>query len=205
MQYGRRLFGLVVLGACIACGIVGPVAAAPTLMVQATRRDATGAVVFAPTITDRQGVLQPPIAVPGEYLVVTGAGFPPNAPITASFNDGMKTVPLTYQDLTSSVTTPQQLPFTDAMGTISGAAFLVPPAAQIAARQGTIAVSTAGTVSGAIVNVDLPDLNATRGDKLIVGAALAFYVVVGMIFVRLLRSLPTYPASLGGTTAGTSR
>jgi len=195
MRYWQQGCGLLVCAMCIAFGLVVPVAAAPTLVVQATRRDTTGAVVFAPTITDRQGVLQPPIAVPGEYLVVTGAGFPPNAPITASFNDGVKTIPLTYQDLTASVTTPQQPPLTDAMGAISGAAFQVPPAAQIAGKQGTVAVSVAGIVSGAIVNVDLPDPNATMGDKLVVGAALAFYVVIVVIFVRLLRGLPTYPVA----------
>ncbi len=202
MRYWKRLFGLVVLGMCITSGVVVPVAAAPTLVIQATRRDATGAVVFAPAITDRQGVLQPPIAVPGEYLVVTGAGFPPNAPITASFNDGTKTLPLTYQDLTTSVTTPQQPPLTDAMGGIGGAAFQVPPAAQITGKQGTVAVAVAGIVSGAIVNVDLPDANATRGDKLVVGTALAFYVMIALIFVRLLRGLPTYPV---GTAARVSR
>jgi len=193
MRYWQRLFGLLVLSVCLVSSVVVPVAAAPSLVVQATRRDATGAVVFAPAITDRQGVLQPPIAVPGEYLVVTGAGFPPNAPITASFNDGTKTIPLTYQDLAASVTTPQQTPVTNAVGGIGGAAFQVPPAAQIAGKQGTLAVSVAGVVSGAIVNIDLPDANAAAGDQLVVGAALAFYVVIAVVFARLLRGLPTYP------------
>lgn len=204
MRRWRWFIGVLFYGACIAVSIAASVAAAPSLSILATRRDPNGAVVFAPTITDRKGELQPPLALPGEYLVVTGSGFPPNTPITASINDGTKTIPLTYRDLMSGGATPQQPPVTDAMGGIGGAAFAVPPAAQLTGRRDTIAVSAGGVVSAALVNVDLPDANATSGDTLVVGAAVAFYLIVGIFFIVLLRGLPTYPmqrAATQGTSA----
>jgi len=176
-----------------AYGWTVPVAAAPSLSVQATRRDPGGAVVFAPTISDRQGVLQPALALPGEYVIATGSGFPANTAITATINDGTKTIPLTYQDLNANLSASQQPPVTDAMGGINGLAFQLPPASQLAGRRCTVAITVAGVVIGTLVNVDIPDPTATSGDTLVAGAAIAFYLIIGALFIVLLRRLPTYP------------
>ena len=200
----------IALAIITGCMWMVPVAAAPSLSIQATRRDPSGAVVFAPTITDRQGVLQPPLAVPGEYVIVTGSGFPANAPITATITDGtgsgtMVPIPLTYQDLTTNVSAPQQLPVTDSMGGINGLAFQVPPTSQFTGRRGIVAINVSGVVTGALVNLDIPDPAATSGDKLVVGAAIAFYLVIGILFVVLLRGLPTYPILRTADKAGNAR
>lgn len=192
MQSWQRLSAAAICGACLILALVIPVAAAPTLSIQATRQDPSGTIVFAPTITDRQGVLQPPLALPGQYVIATGSGFPANTPITASLNDGTKTIPLMYQDLPPTGATPQQ-PVTDAMGGINSAAFQIPPAAQIGSKRCTFAVSVGGVVTAALVDVDLPDPTATSGDKLVIGAAGVFYLVMGIVFFVLLRGLPTYP------------
>lgn len=212
MQCRRHWGSLIGCGAVaiITMTIIGaygwtvPVAAAPSLSVQATRRDSGGAVVFTPTISDRQGVLQPALALPGEYVIATGSGFPANTAITATINDGTKTIPLTYQDLNANLSASQQPPVTDAMGGINGLAFQLPPASQLAGRRCTVAITVAGVVIGTLVNVDIPDPTATSGDTLIVGAAIAFYLIIGVLFIVLLRRLPTYPIlNVPGRTGNT--
>lgn len=188
----RRVM-LVLLMMLMAAAMAMPVFAAPGIAVQTTRRGPGDVPVFAPAIFSRGGVPQPPVAVPGQYFIVTGEGFPPNTPVTAILNDGTKNIPLAPVDLLA-LTAPPTAPATDTTGAIAGAAFQVPPPSQLAGRSGTLAVSAGpGAVAGVPIVVDVPLPNETAGDGLVVAAAAAFYLAAALATLFLIRRVPRPP------------
>lgn len=171
-------------------------AADPTLYIAATRRDTNGVVVSINPVTDKQGVPQPPLLLPGEYVIVTGLGFPAGQSVQAELVSGARRLPLAYQDLTTAITQPQVQPQTDASGAFRDLAFTLPVAGQITGASGQLVV----TVSA--VSLQTPVAVVTEategGDRLAVGFGAGFSAVAALLIFLMLRGLPTYPRSAGG-------
>ncbi len=189
---------LLALWVSLSIAAAVPVLAAPGIRVQTTRAGAGGLPVPVLPIVTRRGEVQPPFAVPGQYLIVAGEGFAANAPVTVTLtlNDGATNIaldpadPLTFAPLTVPLVA-------DANGAVPLSAFAVPPAAQLAGRGATLVLATGpGAVAGTPVVFDVPLPNETAGDALVVGFGLAFYAAAALVVLLLVRRLPRYPVAV---------
>lgn len=169
-------------------------AADPTLYVAATRRDASGTVFSINPVTDRKGNPQPPLLLPGEYVIVTGLGFPANQPVQAALDVGGKTYPLAYRNLTAPTAQAQAQPQTDANGAFQDLAFALPAPGQVTDINGQLVMSV-GTVAlqTPVVIVTEAATTAGRGDKLAVSFGVGFFIVAAFLILLMLRGLPEYP------------
>jgi hypothetical protein len=185
----------IVLGIilCLAVFGIGVAAASPSLTVSATRRDAQGAVVTLLPVTDTQGNVVPPLALLGEYVIVTGQGFPPNQPVQASLVAQNQAYPLANQDLTGAVTASQVAPMTDATGAFQNLAFVLPAPGQIPSTDGEIFVSVGSVTAHAPITLDSGSATAGRGDKIAVTIGAAFLAIAIILILLLVRGLPVYP------------
>jgi hypothetical protein len=193
----RLMFALLMMAVAIGCSAL-PVAAEPSLAVAATRRDASGAVYSIPAITDRNGNPQPPLLLPGEYVVVTGTGLPANQPVQAALAMTTHTFPLAYQAVNGAAQSGTQ-PMTDASGTFQDLTFALPPADQVTDATGQLVITVGGVRQMApVAIVTSAATTAGAGDKRAVAFGAAF-LALGLIAVLLLvRGLPTYPARRAG-------
>jgi hypothetical protein len=174
-------------------------AAAPTVTVAATRRDASGAVVSLLPVMDKQGNVLPPLLLLGEYVIANGQGFPANQPVLASLVVDGQAYPLAYQDLTTSVTARQLTPMTDGTGAFQNLAFALPVPSQVTGTAGEIMVSAGPATARAPVGIDTGVMaKAGRGDKIAVSIGAGFAAVAIILVFLMLRGLPIYPV---GTTA----
>jgi hypothetical protein len=195
--YGLALCAAFFVGA-------GVVAADPAITVSATRRDTNGAVVTLLPIADKQGNVVPPLALLGEYVIASGQGFPANQPVQASLVAQNQAYPLTYQDLTTSVTALQPTPMTDTTGAFQNLAFTLPVPGQVTATDGEIFIAVGSATAHAPVRIDSGIATAAgRGDKIAVSIGAAFLALAIILILLLLRGLPLYP--FGQTTARRAR
>lgn len=197
-----RVAWVSLMVAVIAVVVAVPVLAAPGIRVQTTRAGAGGLPVPVLPIVTRRGAVQSPLAVPGQYFIVAGEGFTPNAPVAATLNDGAKNIPLAPADPLTYA--PLAVPLVaDVNGAVPLAAFAVPPAAQLAGRDGTLVMATGqGAVAGTPVFLDVPLPNETAGDTLVIAFAVAFYAAAALGVLLLVRRLPRYPGATRRETAG---
>lgn len=173
-----RRSGIVLGIALLAVTLGVSVAAAnPSITLSATRRGANGAVV----------------ALLGEYVIATGQGFPPNQPVQASLVAQNQVYPLAYQDLTTTIATPQTVPMTDASGSFQNFAFALPAPGQIVSTDGEIFVSVGSATARAPVAIDSGVATAGRGDTIAVTVGAAFLAIAIILILLLVRSLPVYP------------
>lgn len=187
-----RRVPLIVFVVLLCAVAATPVLAAPGITVETTRAGMGGVPVFAPPIVTRRGVVQPPVAAPGQYFIVTGVGFAPNAPVTAALTmtEGGGSVPLMPADLLAPAA-PAPAPTTDATGAFPAVAFQVPPASGVTGRGATLAVTAGpGAVAGVPVVLDVPLPNETAGDTLVVGSAVLFYLAAAVVAWLLIRRPP---------------
>jgi hypothetical protein len=170
------------------------VAADPAITVAATRRDANGAVVSLLPVADKQGNVLPPRLLLGEYVIATGQGFPVSQPVMAFLVVDNQAYPLTYQDLTTSVTAQQAVPVTDAAGGFQNLAFTLPAPGQLTGTGGEIFISAGSVTARAPVGLDTGIASkAGRGDTIAVGIGAGFSAVAVILIFLLLRGLPVYP------------
>jgi hypothetical protein len=176
--------------------ISGPVHAdGPSLALAATRRDATGAVYSIPPVTDRKGDPQPPLLLPGEYVVVSGTGLPPNQPIEAALATQTHTFPLPYQAVNGAVQ-PTAQPMTDASGMFQDLTFALPPADQVTDTTGDLVILAGGTrVAAPVAIVTTAGATAGPEDKRAVAFGALYLILALIVILYLLRGLPVYPAS----------
>lgn len=195
MRRRSMLALLVALVALLGAALAPAVAAAdPTLYVAATRRDASGTVFSINPITDRKGTPQPPLLLPGEYVIVTGLGFPANQPVQATLVAGGQTYPLAYRNLTTPAATPQSPPQTDASGVFQDLAFALPATGQVRDTSGQLVVSVGSVALQTPVSiVTEAATTAGSGDWLAVGFGAAFFIVAAVLLLLMLRGLPEYP------------
>ena len=191
----RRVLLMLLVSLTMIVGVVVgvSVAAAPGIRVQTTRAGVDGLPVPVLPVVTRRGELQPPLGVPGQYMIVVGEGFAPNTPVTATLSDGTHSIPLVAADVQTY--TPLAAPLvTDANGAVPVAAFMVPPAAELTGRNGTLVIAAGqGTVAGTPVVLDVPLPNETAGDTLVIGFAVLFYAAAALAVLLLVRRLPRYP------------
>lgn len=202
MRRNGFVLGITLIAAIVIS--VGVAAANPAITVSATRRDASGAVVTLRPIADKQGNVVPPLTLLGEYVIVSGQGFPPNQPVMASLVARDQVYPLAFQDLMTSGTSPEPVPMTDATGALQNLAFALPAPGQVASADGEIFVSAGSATARAPIAID--DGVATtvgRGDKIAVSIGAAFLLVSIVLILLLVRGLPVYP--IGQTTARGAR
>lgn len=165
----------------------------PAITVSATRRDANGAVVALLPVTDTQGNVVPPLALLGEYVIVSGRGFPPTQPVQASLVAHNQVSPLAY-------TASQPVPMTDGTGAFQNLAFTLPPPGQVSAADGEVFVSVGSATAHAPITIDSGIATmAGRGDKIAVSIGVAFFALAVILVLLLVRGLPVYP--IGQTTA----
>ncbi len=193
-----RPYRFSLLLALLAVALVGAIPARadePSLAVAATRLDASGAVYSIPPVTDRQGVPQPPLLLPGAYVVVTGAGFPPNQSVQAALATPTHTFPLPYQSVNGVAQSAFQ-PMTDTSGAFQDLTFALPPADQVTDVTGQLVI-TVGAVQQAAPVAIVTDAATTAGpqDKRAVAFGVGFFVLAMVVLFFLLRGLPTYPMS----------
>jgi hypothetical protein len=165
----------------------------PSLVLAATRRDATGAVYAIPPVTDRKGDPQPPLLLPGEYVVVTGTAFPPNQPVQAALATPTHTFPLPYQNV-NGASQPASQPVTDANGTFQDLTFVLPPADQVTDVTGQL-VMIVGAVrqEAPVAIVTSAATTAGPGDKRAVAFGVGFSLLALIMLFLLIRGIPTYP------------
>jgi hypothetical protein len=140
----RRIMFLfaVVLACCLTTGISADEIES-AIIVQATRHDASGAVVPVPSTVDASGSVLPGLAIPGEYILISGAEMPSQAAIQAFLVTPAQTFTLVYHDLSAPGTTTPPALTTDRFGTFTGAAFLLPPVDAIHTRNAQVIVLVA--------------------------------------------------------------
>jgi hypothetical protein len=139
----RTVLLLGTLLACLACCVTTVVQAdedETALVVTATRHDASGAIVPVPSTVDVNGSPQPGLALPGEYILVSGADLPPGAAVQAFLVTPAQTFTLAYQDLATAGTATSPALMTDRYGTFANAAFLLPPPEAIHTRHAQVIV-----------------------------------------------------------------
>jgi hypothetical protein len=182
--------------ALLAITLVGAIPAraqGPSLALAATRRDATGAVYSIPQETDRQGNPQPPLLLPGEYVVVTGAGLPPNQPVQAALATQTHTFPLPYQNV-NGATQPASQPMTDASGAFQDLTFALPPADQVTDPTGQLVIIVGPSrVVAPVAIVTTASTTAGPEDKRAVAFGAGFFILAMIILFLLIRDVPTYP------------
>lgn len=173
--------------------VIGVTAADPVITVVATRRDASGAVATVAPMPDKQGALLP-VALLGEYVIVSGQGFAPNQPVQAYLAVQSQAFPLAYQDLAASVTATQPEPRTDATGGFQHLAFTLPPLGTLTNGMAEVQVNAGPMTARATVSVDSGVVVGTpRGDEIAVGIGAGFSLFAAIIILLLLRGLPVYP------------
>jgi hypothetical protein len=191
-----RLYHRSLLVAFVTAALLSAVPAradGPSLAVAATRRDATGAVYSIPAVTDRTGNPQPPLLLPGEYVVVTGTGLPPNQPVQAALATPTHTFPLPYQNV-NGATQPASPPMTDANGTFQDLTFALPPADQVTDETGQLAIVVGTTRALApVALVTNAATTAGAGDKRAVIFGAGFLLLGLIVLLLLIRNVPTYP------------
>jgi hypothetical protein len=194
-----RRFGPVLCLALLAVLTCTSVAAAdPAITVAATRRDANGAVVSLPPVTDTQGNAAPLLLL-GEYVIASGQGFPANQPVMAFLVVQGQAYPLAYQDLTTSITARQAVPMTDATGGFQNFAFTLPVSGQLTGTSGEVQISAGSETARAPVGIATDAATkAGRGDKIAVSIGAGFTAIAAILLFLLLRGLPLYPV---GTAA----
>jgi hypothetical protein len=173
-----------------------PVAAqGPSLAVAATRRDATGAPYSIPPETDRQGDPQPPLLLPGEYVVVSGTGLPPSQPVQAALAMQTHTFPLPYQNLNAGAATPNAVPTTDASGAFQDLTFVLPAADEVTDTTGQLVIIVGSArVLAPVAIVTKAATTAGAGDKRAVIFGASFFVLAMALLLLLVRGVPAYPA-----------
>lgn len=137
----RRIVFL--LGVVLACCLTTGVSAEEfesSITVQATRHDASGAVVPVPSVVDASGSVQPGRAIPGEYILISGAEMPQQAAVQVFLVTPAQTFPLVYHDLGATGATTAPMLTTDRYGTFTSAAFLLPAANAIRTRNAQVLV-----------------------------------------------------------------
>lgn len=193
MRRGGFLLGIVLFALMLGISVT---AADPAIAVAATRRDANGAIVVVQPVTDKQGNIQPPIALLGEYVIANGVGFVPNQPVQAYLIVGGQAMELAYQDLTTSVTARQPVPKTDSAGNFQQLAFTLPVPGSVTGTTGEIRVSVGSATASAPVSLDTGvGSGDLRGDRIAVSIGAAFAAIALIVIFLLLRGLPIYPAT----------
>ncbi len=173
--------------------VVGVAAADPAITVVATRRDASGAVATVASMPDKQGVILP-VALLGEYVIVSGQGLAPNQPVQAYLAVQSQAFPLAYQDLATSITATQPEPRTDATGGFQNLAFALPSLGALTNGTAEVQVNAGPTTARATVSVDSGVAVGTpRGDKIAVSIGAGFSLFAAIVVLLLLRGLPVYP------------
>lgn len=169
-------------------------AADPTIVVSATRRDGSGAVVTLLPVMDKQGTVVPPVALLGEYIIASGQGFPASQPVQAFLVVQGQTYPLSFQDLRTSVTDRQPIPMTDGTGAFQNFAFTLPVVGQVTSGSAEVLIGVGSASGRAPVTVDTGiATRAGRGDKIAVSIGAGFLIVSVVLILLLLRGLPVYP------------
>jgi hypothetical protein len=162
---------------------------AATVTISAARADASGAVATVAPVTNAQGLVQPPVAQLGQYIVAGGQGFPPNQQVIAF---------LVVQGQAFQLNpTTSAAPMTDNAGNFSNLALALPAPGTITSGIAEIQISAGSVSVPAPVTVDSAiSTQAGPGDKLAVTIG-AVYLLFGLIVIfALTRGLPTYPARL---------
>jgi hypothetical protein len=158
------LIGVVLVTRCVATGVYAD-EDETSLIIQATRHAPSGAVVPVSSSVGANGDVQPARAIPGEYILVSGADLPAGAPVQAFLVTPTKTFTLVYRDLSAPDMTAQQALTTDRFGTFANAAFLLPPPEAIHTRNAQVIVLVSEADGGVLpaatsIVFDLPDTGA---------------------------------------------
>jgi hypothetical protein len=188
-----RLSFCIGLLAVMLVGVIPAHADGPSIALAATRQDTTGAVYSIPQETDRQGNPQPPLLLPGEYVVVSGAGLPPNQPVQAALATPTHTFPLPYQNV-NGATQPAAQPVTDANGMFQDLTFALPPADQVTDPTGQLVIIVGPSRAVAPVAI-VTNAATTAGpeDKRAVAFGAGFFILAMIVLFLLIRDVPTYP------------
>lgn len=129
----------IVLACCLVTGVYADEVES-AIIVQATRHDASGGVVPVPSTVDTNGSVLPGLAIPGEYILISGAEMPAGAPVQAFLVTPGQTFTLAHHDLTTPGAPAPPALMTDRYGTFTNAAFLLPPPDAIHSRNAQVIV-----------------------------------------------------------------